>query len=430
MLASCVSKPTKNTSYLRSPSSAPAFSKILKPLIDKWIKQDPRTLLEILPDLPEEHRKNFTFARTSTSLQKASYAHPRVIAFGHTGETIFTFNGDPKLGGYSSLEIADLDNRSRLNLYEVRFKNEPEVGSDEDYITLSKDEIYVDSDNIQISRSNPSKCMQCHGASYKSNDQSFRFASYIWTEYNRWPNMYGAKSDTFYTLNSKPMSSIIDKEMLRNYLEFRDTVKVSEAVQFQRYKTLIFGSFRTDPYRVGSEVPEVGLKKSETNSYRVYGGMPNTMLTFLITINYSRMISGFIQNERQFQEDNTKFIKKWYCDSDNLSIQYPVNLNRSKDILPFAREEWNVGVASYLTKNVNLSEHIRAAVLLSLKLKNPNWKFPNINYEEMLDPYPELLAQIPQEMLEYFKSYSSFEIYSLHPKSPSKLDLCTSMENR
>ena len=320
LLAACVSKAPKPSHQPRSPSSVePAFSKTLQPIIEKWKKEDPEKLETALKDLPEEHRKNFTLAYNSGSLQKGSYLFPRAILFGHSGETVFTFNGDPKLGGYSSLEIADFDEgKNLLNFYEVRFKKEPEVGSSEDYIVLTADEILMETDNLQISRANPTKCMNCHAAQFTSKDQSIRFARYIWSSYSKWPGVYGSNDDA---LGSSIMDwNTKDKRREIDYFrEFRKSVDANKD-EHSRYRTLTFGSLDADPYYY-----EYTRSDKITSAYRKIANMPNSRLTMLLAANYSRMVAKFVMSEPELKKDNSMYLKEWICNEKDL-IFYPKSL--------------------------------------------------------------------------------------------------------
>lgn len=356
----------------RSPSSVePVFSKTLKPLIDKWLKKNPKTMAEILPDLPVAHRSNFTFARTSPSLQKASDLFPRAILFGNTAETIFSFTGSPKLGGYSSFEIADFDeNNKQVNFYEIRFKNEPEVGSDDDYVTLGKDEIFEERTNIQISRSNPAKCMHCHATYYRSPDQEIKFATYIWSDYRHWPNFYGEHDDTF----TYGEMDGWDKVQFESFRKFKDALKKNSENAYARYKSLKFGAFKMDPY-YASHLTERELKhtqykppKAESNE-RDLGTMPNTRLTMLLGLNYSRVIANFLANEPYVKANNSEVIRAWFCKGYYIPYEFSRSLKADS-------ERWRVGIGTIWKNNdQSLEMHIMNQLIFNLRTQNPSWKF-------------------------------------------------------
>ncbi|MGE0634714.1 MAG: hypothetical protein AB7O96_20040, partial [Pseudobdellovibrionaceae bacterium] len=241
ILTSCATQPSPQTPERIPSSKKPPFSKTLKPLIEDWIRRDPKKMVDVLKDIPQEHRQHFTLVRESHSLQKSSDLYPRALLFGKTGGTIFTFNGDPKLGGYDALEIADFnEDEKKLYLYEVRFKNEPSAGSADDYIILTEDEIFHESSNLQISKGNPAKCMNCHSARYKSDSQNFSFASYIWAEYPKWPRVYGGGDDN---INFDPQSG-----ERANFDKFKIKVKTSKEAGYERYRSLLFGPEKAYPY--------------------------------------------------------------------------------------------------------------------------------------------------------------------------------------
>jgi len=350
-VVACISKSPSPTpvSQIRTPSSVePAFSKTLKPLIEKWIEKDPAKLELVLRDLPIAHRKNFTFARKSPSLQKASDLFPRTFLFGDTGETIFAFNGDPKLGGYSSLEIADFDSASKqLNFYEVHFKKEPEAGSDEDYITLSENEIYKNLDNILISKANPTKCMHCHSAEFKSKTQTVRFAAYRWAGYPDWPNMYGAETDK------------LDRD-LKAFQTFKTkaVAKYAAKTGHARYKALIWGPNNADPYSLLSHT-----KTKLTTGQHDYPHMPNTRMTLFASINYSRIVANLILNDPSMQ--NPQALHDLVCTSRE-GFQFPTDLNSLTD-----GTLWSSGVPVRIIGLTTIRETVAAHVLIPLLSKYP-----------------------------------------------------------
>jgi len=404
IIGGCVSTPRNtNQNSKRAPSSTnPVFSKTLKPLIDKWIKKDPVKMSEILLDIPEEHRKNFTLAEDSKSLQKTSSLFPRAILFGNTGETIFTFNGDPKLGGYSTLEIADFDSLQKtVNFYEVRFKKEPEVGSKDDYITLSKDEIFVDTDNIEISRANPTKCMHCHSSHYSSPDQEIRFATYIWSEYNRWPGLYGENDDAL-ALSKNPEKPT----QLDNLKKIKAAVKDPKRNEYARYRTLMFGPNEADPYYL---VPKDYLAK-----------MPNTRLTFFIAIQYSRMIANFVLKEPLMQNNATQIINDWLCEEGRPPFSYPITLRPSQS----AVQGWHVGISTmWRPGDRQLKDHILSHIIYGLKGKKPNWKFPKLLFELQSDFY-----KTTSETTEFLRDKGLLQIYKYKEDLDPKYMLCESLK--
>ncbi len=100
-------------------------------------------LIEVLPD---DLKKNYTLMRTSRSLHEASYEKPRAILFGNTGNLIVTFNSDSSQKGGNAMEIMEFTKTPtpRFEMREIEFdpdgKNPP-----------------------KISKSNPAKCLVCHG---------------------------------------------------------------------------------------------------------------------------------------------------------------------------------------------------------------------------------------------------------------------------
>jgi len=144
------------------------------------------SVAELVPLLPEELRRNFTFVHDSRSPFKAAItpAKPRVILFTDDARLVLTFIGDETAPGADLLETMSFDDaqaRFVFNAYLLpageRRAWRPSVAE--------------------------AKCERCHGADPRP----------IYDSYPLWPGYYGSVLDTF------PRDRLGEKER-RNYAEF------------------------------------------------------------------------------------------------------------------------------------------------------------------------------------------------------------------
>lgn len=127
------------------------------------------TMEQLLPELPEDLRANFTLVHQSKSLQAASMQKPRVIMYGKDGEFIAAFNGDANANGFNKLEMIQYNKtEKRFDFFELAFP------------------IARDSTGKAVRpQRNPALCLTCHGTNPHP----------IWNSYNNWPGAYGAFDD-------------------------------------------------------------------------------------------------------------------------------------------------------------------------------------------------------------------------------------------
>ena len=118
----------------------------------------------LIPELPANFLKDYTFVYNSRSLQDASPEYPRTLVYGTTAKTVISFNGSPDQKGYYSLEAMEFDDDSKEFVFqEITF---PKPG---------------DKGGVQFSERNPQKCLSCHGDPARP----------IYDNYPTWPGFYG-----------------------------------------------------------------------------------------------------------------------------------------------------------------------------------------------------------------------------------------------
>jgi hypothetical protein len=273
--------------------------------------------------LPQEYRQNYTLMRESLSLHSASELAPRVISFGQTGETIYTFNGNPDQAAFQSIEVADFDSKlNRLHYHEVIFKSESELPESlktssrltskqiEEYFFLSRGEVAFQNRNVIISKPNPAKCMACHSADVDIDGNKFQVAKYIWGPYRGWKGAYGEFQDAV-GANSDGKDP---QQLLESFLQFKNDVRPNHP----RYSWLDPGTTQAAPYSAyaspGSQ-DKVHAISSEPNRFST---SPNLRLTFMIASNYARMISDIFFKSRKFQADPVGNLRQMFCENQSL----------------------------------------------------------------------------------------------------------------
>lgn len=137
------------------------------------------TMEEFIADLPQDLLTNFTLMHESKSLHGSSYAEPRAILFGKTGQWIVTFNGSHSQAAGSMIEMM---------LYEPKTK------------TYAFHEIDF-SGTTPVFHESPTKCLACHGSNPRP----------IWDHYNAWPGAYGDVDDRYNLEEHKYLTAFIEK---------------------------------------------------------------------------------------------------------------------------------------------------------------------------------------------------------------------------
>lgn len=126
-------------------------------------------LEEFISSLPEDMKKNYVLIYESKSLQSAAFQKPRVILRSPLSEVMITFT-DP--AGSSNQH----DQNVELMYWD---KNER---------AFKMKEITFDKGTYNVSETNPSKCLQCHGSDPRPN----------WEPYSTWPGVYGGDAEFRY----------------------------------------------------------------------------------------------------------------------------------------------------------------------------------------------------------------------------------------
>ena len=183
--------------------------------------EDSRALIEgqgftrveqVLGALPAAFRSGYVLMHDSRGLQDATYDKPRAILFGDDARLTCAFNGYSSQRGFDTLECFQFRERERrFDFRQIRFPTEANG--------LSR---------VEFSASNETtdgkiRCSACHGADPRPN----------WDSYDRWPGAYGTSDDE------------LEGDAPR-YAQF-----VARRSADPRYRWLIQGTTRTDPYMAG-----------------------------------------------------------------------------------------------------------------------------------------------------------------------------------
>lgn len=169
-------------------------------------------LEDVLPQLPTELRSHYALMRESRSLQFASASSPRVILFGRDARLTCAFSGDPAEPRFDTLECFQFrESERKFDFREIQFPTEAN-GLRE--VAFSEPNVAADGKTA---------CTTCHGADPRPN----------WAGYSRWPGAYGEANDVLGHFG-------------REYDRFVDRRPTDP-----RYRWLVQGPNRTDPYMAG-----------------------------------------------------------------------------------------------------------------------------------------------------------------------------------
>ena len=222
------------------------------------------SITELVPLLPEELRKNFTFVYDSRSPFKSGISpeYPRVILFTDDARLILTFIGDERQPGFDLLETMAFDyEKAKFDLHAY----------------------LLPAGERRAWRPSPEEthCARCHGADARP----------IFDSYPLWPGYYGSVQDTF------PRDRIGQKEG-RNYAAF-----AGSAAKTGIYKDLI--------YPTGTPVsPYLDPRLFKDNTVeldpKLFPYMPNARLGIALTeLNRQRIYrklaggEGYATNEKR-----------------------------------------------------------------------------------------------------------------------------------
>ncbi|MCB9094843.1 MAG: hypothetical protein H6621_07220 [Halobacteriovoraceae bacterium] len=203
------------------------------------IKKDIRSIEELLPLLPKEYLEHFTLVRKGRGPQETSDLFPRVVLFGNTSRTVFTFNGSDKQNGYYAFESAQFNDQKKEFEYNV--------------ITFNKEK-----KKPEFSEKNPTECLECHGQNPRP----------IFDSYPKWEGFYGADHDREYSSEYRVFYASMEKHpryqfLSKKYLwELTGQMKVNVLSQPNNY----YGKqiSRLNAMRIG----EIVLKDSQYKKYK------------------------------------------------------------------------------------------------------------------------------------------------------------------
>ena len=184
------------------------------------------TIEELIPQLPEEFRKQFILMHESQSLQPATPSHPRVITFGQNARLILAFNGDRKLS-----EGTPSGDNPYLTLEVIQFRETVAGGLPRDRFDFFEASFPTASrDKVTFSDVNPSKCMKCHTSDPRPN----------WEPYNIWPGAFGSldsfMSKSKWYINTVSKFPLAEKWKIGLPAGIDEVVKIDEDEAFQRFK--------------------------------------------------------------------------------------------------------------------------------------------------------------------------------------------------
>ena len=205
-------------------------------------KKSVQSITDLVPLLPVEFRKNFTFVYKSRSPFKDSISplFPRVVLFSADARQVLTFTGEPNKPGYDYLEMMTFSDKTsdfHFSIYEL-----PNALKSGKVLTAQE-----------------KNCNRCHGEDPRPINDS----------YPLWPGFYGSIQDTF------PAQSKVGRAEHENYLQFLKTNAHSGV-----YKDLIYpkGS-PVSPY-LDPKNFSVEKREGNLNDFRF---LPNTRLGMALT---------------------------------------------------------------------------------------------------------------------------------------------------
>jgi hypothetical protein len=222
------------------------------------------SVAELVPLLPDELRRNFTFVYDSRSPFKASITpqRPRVILFSDDARLVLTFIGDDQAPGADLLETMSFDDAQAKFVMNAHL------------LPAAQRRAWRPS-------AADAKCERCHGADPRP----------IFDSYPHWPGFYGSVQDTF------PRDRVGEKER-RNFVAF-----AAGAAKSGVYKDLIY-----PPGSPVSPFMDPRLFKDNTVELdpELFPVMPNARLGIALTeLNRARIYRklaagpGFAANERK-----------------------------------------------------------------------------------------------------------------------------------
>jgi hypothetical protein len=149
------------------------------PLVKLIEVESTKTISGFLHSRPQQNFPVFMYR--SHSLQKATFLSPRAIVINYddldsSDTTYFTFNGDPNLRGFNTIEmIRFVPEKKDFVLKEVVFKKDGPPTSEQ------LEDVDYETADLIVSKNNPTRCLNCHGYIYPHP----LFESYL-----LWPGSY------------------------------------------------------------------------------------------------------------------------------------------------------------------------------------------------------------------------------------------------
>lgn len=281
------------------------FEDLVKLIQEKKIK----SVDSLLPYLPKSLRSNFTLVYESSSLQKASFAKPRVIMFQPDGKMACTFIENPNVAGNDSLECYQFRTESNtFDFREIKFPT-PENGYTEAEISLS---------NMTVDKS--ISCKLCHGQNPRPN----------WEGYSTWRGVYGSLEDSY----------AMKRGMSQDQLNQLNQEK-SELLKFKRslsrttrYSKLIFRSPHPNSpfYPYSKKVLEVD-----------YRFRPNTRFTEVVMTLTAKRNATLLLNRGLKEASEFSRLVKCENDADGSTSKELVSFLRKR----FSAVEWSPYFRSY-----------------------------------------------------------------------------------
>lgn len=166
-----------------NPGDTPTFADI------KTIAMASDTLEDTLQEVARLYPKYLHFhllVYDSKSLHETTHKEPRVIIFGHEAKFIMTYNGQYSMRAGNAFETVEFNEaEKKFELREIEFKTKASPPSEH---PLEAGEIDFENEKLRISKSNPGKCLMCHGPQ----------AMPIFENYSLWPGFYGSDDDRLF----------------------------------------------------------------------------------------------------------------------------------------------------------------------------------------------------------------------------------------
>jgi hypothetical protein len=288
-------------------------------------------LEEFVSSLPEAMKKNYVLVYESKSLQSADYQKPRVIMRSPLSEVMITFT-DP----------GERNNKHDQNI-ELMFWDKKEKA-------FKMKEITFGQGTYQISETNPSKCISCHGADPRPN----------WEPYSTWPGVYGGDADFF-------VGNELVKGERKNLEKF-----IKKNSNHPLYKNL--HDLKAN-FKIG--ISPKGQKEAI--------GLSNYKFTESLTkLNFQRIVAQMKSNpEYEYFKYASLYIAAPFC-SD--SRAFPESLTKSNNFIK-ADPDWGVDnlidLYDWLGSNTSKWSMSFQGVEKSLRLQSPDGDSQNMVYALM-----------------------------------------------